>query len=58
VVGPTTVAPNDNDPYDVLYANAGVLAKAGVLVAFQTSSARSPPGPKPTSMEIAPIVNR
>jgi imidazolonepropionase-like amidohydrolase len=39
IVGPTTVTPTDNDPYDALYANAGVLAKAGVLVAFQTSSA-------------------
>jgi hypothetical protein len=37
--GPTTVTPTDNDPYDAIYANAGVLAKAGVLVAFQTSSA-------------------
>jgi len=39
VVGPTTVTPTDNDPYDAIYANAGVLAKAGVVVAFQTSSA-------------------
>ena len=39
VVGPTTVTPGDNDPYDALYANAGVLAAAGVVVAFQTSSA-------------------
>ena len=39
VVGPTTVTPTDNDPYDALYANAGVLAAAGVLVAFQTASA-------------------
>ena len=39
VVGPTTVTPSDNDAYDAIYANAGVLAKAGVLVAFQTSSA-------------------
>lgn len=39
VVGPTTVTPTDNDPYDAIYANAGVLAKAGVLVAFQTASA-------------------
>ena len=31
--------PTDNDPYDALYANAGVLAAAGVLVAFQTASA-------------------
>ena len=39
VVGPTTVTPTDNDPYDALYANAGVLAAAGVMVAFQTASA-------------------
>ena len=39
IVGPTTVSPSDNDAYDAIYANAGVLAKAGVLVAFQTSSA-------------------
>jgi imidazolonepropionase-like amidohydrolase len=39
VVGPTTVQPSDNDAYDAIYANPGVLAKAGVLIAFQTSSA-------------------
>jgi len=39
IVGPTTVQPSDNDAYDAIYANPGVLAKAGVLIAFQTSSA-------------------
>jgi imidazolonepropionase-like amidohydrolase len=39
IVGPTTAAPNDNDPYDMIYANPGVLAKAGVLIAFRTNSA-------------------
>ena len=39
IVGPTTVQPADNDAYDAIYANPGVLAKAGVLIAFQTSSA-------------------
>jgi imidazolonepropionase-like amidohydrolase len=39
IVGPTTVTPSDNDAYDAIYANAGVLAQAGVVVAFQTSSA-------------------
>lgn len=39
VVGPTTVTPSDNDAYDAIYANAGVLAKAGVLIAFRTASA-------------------
>ena len=39
IVGPTTVAPSDNDPYDMIYANPGVLAKAGVQIAFQTAAA-------------------
>jgi imidazolonepropionase-like amidohydrolase len=39
IVGPTTISPSDNDAYDAIYANAGVLARAGVLIAFQTSSA-------------------
>lgn len=39
IVGPTTVNPSDNDPYDMIYANPGVLAKAGVQIAFQTSAA-------------------
>ena len=39
IVGPTTQAPGPDDPYDALYAQPGVLAKAGVKVAFQTSGA-------------------
>jgi imidazolonepropionase-like amidohydrolase len=39
IVGPTTQAPGPEDPYDALYAQPGVLAKAGVKIAFQTSSA-------------------
>jgi len=39
IVGPTTQAPGSDDPYDALYAQPGVLAKAGVKIAFQTSSA-------------------
>ena len=39
ILGPTTQAPGPDDPYDALYAQPGVLAKAGVKIAFQTSSA-------------------
>jgi imidazolonepropionase-like amidohydrolase len=39
IVGPTTQAPGPDDPYDALYAQPGVLAKAGVKIAFQTSGA-------------------
>ena len=39
IVGPTTQAPGPDDPYDMLFAQPGVLAKAGVKIAFQTSSA-------------------
>ncbi|MGH7752116.1 MAG: amidohydrolase family protein, partial [Gemmatimonadales bacterium] len=39
IVGPLTQAPGGDDPYDMIYANAGVLARAGVVVAFQTSDA-------------------
>ena len=39
IVGPTTQAPGADDPYDMLYAQPGVLAKAGVKIAFQTSDA-------------------
>ncbi len=39
IVGPTTSTPSEDDPYDAVYANPGVLAKAGVTIAFQTSSA-------------------
>jgi imidazolonepropionase-like amidohydrolase len=39
IVGPTTSSPGDEDPYDAVYANPGVLARAGVKIAFQTASA-------------------
>lgn len=39
VVGPTTVNPSNDDPYDAIYANPGVLARAGVMIAFQTADA-------------------
>jgi imidazolonepropionase-like amidohydrolase len=39
IVGPTTSVPGVEDPYDMTYANAGVLARAGVKIAFQTSDA-------------------
>jgi imidazolonepropionase-like amidohydrolase len=38
IVGPTTQAPGV-DAYDELYAQPGVLAKAGVKIAFQTADA-------------------
>ncbi len=37
VVGPTTQVPSGDAPYDEVYANPGVLAKAGVMIAFQTA---------------------
>jgi imidazolonepropionase-like amidohydrolase len=39
IVGPTTVNPAPGDPYDMVYASPGVLARAGVLIAFRTNSA-------------------
>jgi imidazolonepropionase-like amidohydrolase len=36
VVGPLTSVPDGDAPYDAIYANPGVLAKAGVTIAFQT----------------------
>jgi imidazolonepropionase-like amidohydrolase len=39
IVGPTTAVPGAEDPYDMTYANPGVLARAGVKIAFQTSDA-------------------
>ena len=36
IVGPTTTGVGPDEPYDEIYANPGVLAKAGVTVAFQT----------------------
>lgn len=37
VVGPLTATPDGDAPYDAIYANPGVLAKAGVQIAFQTN---------------------
>ena len=39
IVGPTTRAPGTEDPYDAIYANPGVLARAGVTIAFQSDDA-------------------
>jgi imidazolonepropionase-like amidohydrolase len=39
IVGPTTSLPQGEDAYDAIYANPGVLARAGVKIAFQTSDA-------------------
>ncbi len=33
--------PGNDDPYDLVYANPGVLAKAGVMLAFSTGGASS-----------------
>lgn len=41
VVGPIYAAPDPNSPYDEIYANPGVLAKAGVTIAFQAGGASS-----------------
>lgn len=39
IVGPTVSSPGDSDPYDAIYAYPGVLARAGVKIAFQTDNA-------------------
>ncbi len=39
IVGPLTQAPGNDEPYDLVYANPGVLAGAGVQIAFQSSDA-------------------
>jgi imidazolonepropionase-like amidohydrolase len=39
LVGPVLRSPGPKDPYDSIYANAGVLNKAGVKIAFLTRSA-------------------
>jgi len=39
IVGPLTQAPGNDEPYDLVYANPGVLASAGVQLAFQSSDA-------------------
>lgn len=39
IVGPVLeMPPNEDDPYDTAFANAGLLFKAGVKIAFQTLS--------------------
>lgn len=39
IVGPITSTPEGDEPYDMIYANPGVLVKAGVTIAFQSSDA-------------------
>ena len=39
IVGPLTRAPEPDAPYDAIFANPGVLARAGVKIAFQTNNA-------------------
>lgn len=39
IVGPLTQAPGNDEPYDLVYANPGVMAAAGVQIAFQSSDA-------------------
>lgn len=39
LVGPVLSSPGSKDPYDARYANAGVLHRAGVKIAFLTRSA-------------------
>ncbi len=39
IVGPTYAEPDAASPYDEVYSNPGVLAKAGVTIAFQTGGA-------------------
>lgn len=39
IVGPLTATPGNAEPYDAVFANPGVLARAGVLMAFQSGGA-------------------
>ena len=41
ILSPTTSVPGNDAPYDEVFANAGVMARAGVLLAFHTGSASS-----------------
>ncbi|MGQ0648520.1 MAG: amidohydrolase family protein [Gemmatimonadaceae bacterium] len=41
IVSPTTSVPGDGAPYDEVFANAGVMSRAGVQLAFHTGSASS-----------------
>lgn len=38
LLDPLTSSPGDDDPYDMIYANPGVLARAGVPIAFTSGS--------------------
>lgn len=38
ILAPVLRSPDDTDPYDGIYANAGILHKAGVKIAFSTFS--------------------
>ncbi|MFN0178229.1 MAG: amidohydrolase family protein [Gemmatimonadales bacterium] len=39
IVGPLTQTPDGDQPYDAVYGNPGVLAAAGVMIAFQSDDA-------------------
>jgi imidazolonepropionase-like amidohydrolase len=39
IIGPVLRSPDSKDPYDALFANASVMVKAGIKIAFSTSSA-------------------
>jgi imidazolonepropionase-like amidohydrolase len=41
ILSPTTSVPGNDAPYDEVFANPGVMARAGVLLAFHTGSASS-----------------
>jgi imidazolonepropionase-like amidohydrolase len=41
IVSPTTSVPRDDAPYDEVFANPGVMARAGVPLAFHSGSASS-----------------
>lgn len=41
VIAPLTSVPDSDAPYDEVYANPGVMARAGVLIAFESGSASS-----------------
>jgi imidazolonepropionase-like amidohydrolase len=41
ITGPVTSPPSNDMPYDEMYANPGVMAKAGVMLAFQSGGASS-----------------
>jgi imidazolonepropionase-like amidohydrolase len=41
ITGPVTGTPGNDEPYDLVYANPGVMQKAGVTLAFQSGGASS-----------------